>query len=167
MDTQLPITYRDYTIKRGEHTKFEFVHNEYDGPGDNRFGSGVSIEYCKQQIDEQVIDMLARENDLLQQKVDKMTEIINNDTESLLRASIEIEEYKKDLANRDANIAILDGFVLDFMKTFEDKFESDENAFNYEQMQNYVTAADYMTRKNGMERYLMRRVLGRMNDLAA
>lgn len=167
MDTQLPITYRDYTIKRGEHTKFEFVHNEYDGPGDNRLGSGVSIEYCRQQIDEQVIEMLARENDLLQQQVDKMNKIRDNDTESLLRASIEIEEYKKDLANRDANIAILDGFVLDFMKTFEDKFESDENAFNYEQMDCYQRAASYMARKNRTARYLIRRVLSKMNEMAA
>lgn len=56
--TQLPITYRDYTIKRGEYTKFEFVHNEYDGPEDNRLGTGNSIEDCKEQIDEKYDDSL-------------------------------------------------------------------------------------------------------------
>lgn len=50
----LPITYRDYTIKRGEHTKFEFVHNEYDGPGDNRLGACDTLEDCMTEIDEQL-----------------------------------------------------------------------------------------------------------------
>lgn len=163
----LPITYRDYTIKRGEHTKFEFVHNEYDGPGDNRLGVCDTIDECRMEIDNNFIETLARENDLLQQQVDKMNKIRDNDTESLLRASIEIEEYKKDVANRDATIAILDGFVLDFMKTFEDKFESDENAFNYEQMDGYQRAASYMARKNRTARYLIRRVLSKMNEMAA
>jgi hypothetical protein len=44
--------YKNYEIKPGEYTKFDFVHLEYDGPEDRRLGHGRSIDDCKQQIDE-------------------------------------------------------------------------------------------------------------------
>lgn len=30
---------------------YDFVHDDYDGPGDPRCGNGKSIEDCKEQID--------------------------------------------------------------------------------------------------------------------
>lgn len=33
---------------------WSFSHIDFDGPGDNRYGYGPSIEDCKAQIDEQI-----------------------------------------------------------------------------------------------------------------
>ena len=33
-----------------------FVHEDYDGPGDNRHGTGRSVEDCHTQIDEMIED---------------------------------------------------------------------------------------------------------------
>ncbi len=34
----------------------DFVHEDYDGPGDNRCGNGRSVEDCKAQIDDILLD---------------------------------------------------------------------------------------------------------------
>lgn len=52
--TQLPITYRDYTIKQGEHTRYEYIHNEYDGPEDTRLG------FCSTLSVDDVVDYLIK-----------------------------------------------------------------------------------------------------------
>lgn len=55
--------YRDYLIEENTSPwpgKFEFVHNSYDGPGDNRLGFGNSIQDCKDQIDEQIEEGVIR-----------------------------------------------------------------------------------------------------------
>lgn len=31
---------------------WQFAHEDYDGPGDKRCGTGANVEDCKQQIDE-------------------------------------------------------------------------------------------------------------------
>lgn len=50
------IYYRDYIISDNppcaRDFKFQFVHEEYDGPEDHRHGDGKTIEDCKHQIDE-------------------------------------------------------------------------------------------------------------------
>lgn len=180
----LPITYRDYTIDVADpitQKKYEFVSINYDGPGDNRLGYCDSIEECKSEIDDQIITRLDRENEILENRIKTQAERIAQleatiaaDAKAMTQAHILIGDYKKDVAelestvaNRAATIDILDGFVLNYMKTFEDKFESNEDAFNYEQMKNYVDAASYMARKNGTARYLIRIVLVKMNEMAA
>lgn len=177
----LPITYRDYTIKQGEHTRYEYIHNEYDGPEDTRLGFCSTLQECMTEIDSNTIEILARDNDVMERRLKSQAERIQQleatvaaDARAMTQAHIVIGDYKKDVAElktaletRDTAITILDGFVLEFMKTFEDRFESDEDAFNYEQMKNYVDAASYMARKNGTARYLIRRVLSKMNDMAA
>lgn len=50
--------YKGYWISRAPaytRCKFQFVSENYDGPGDNRLGFTYSIEECKEQIDEQLL----------------------------------------------------------------------------------------------------------------
>ena len=44
-----PIPYRD--------CDYDFCHEDYDGPGDPRCGSGPSIADCRDQIDEILLDL--------------------------------------------------------------------------------------------------------------
>ncbi len=37
---------------------WQFVHEDYDGPGDPRCGSAASLDACKQEIDEIEFDRL-------------------------------------------------------------------------------------------------------------
>lgn len=48
---QLPHTYRGYTVDRG-YMFYEYVHEDYDGPEDNRCGTEASLELCYRSIDE-------------------------------------------------------------------------------------------------------------------
>ena len=174
MDT-LPITYRDYTITAGEYTNFEFVSNNYDGPGDNRLGTSDTLDDCYTQIDEQIITSQEREIGILEKQIERLKKHIDEDAKVILQASIHHEEAKKDLAklnnmltNREATIEVLTGFVENAIKTFEYKFESDEGCFNYEQMQAYVDMNAYMLAKAGKTSSpKLRQVLGRMNEMAA
>jgi hypothetical protein len=45
--------YKDYKIypSTAASGMWEFVHKDYDGHEDNRCGSGISIEECKESID--------------------------------------------------------------------------------------------------------------------
>lgn len=75
----------------------------------------------------------------------------------LLKASITLEQAK-------AQIKILQSLLSGTLDTIENKFESDEAAFNYEQMKSYVEASNYLYKKlhrPGMQR----RFLERMNRL--
>lgn len=165
MNTQLPITYRDYKIRATEHGKLEFVHVEYDGPEDKRIGTGDTLLDCMLAIDDQVIDS--------QEKI--INTMIDQDIKVKLQGSIQIENLKQDLAklnnmltNREATIEVLTGFIENAIKTFEYKFESDEGCFNYEQMQAYVDMNAYMLAKAGKTSSpKLRQVLGRMNEMAA
>src|SRR5690606_13614001 len=52
-----PLRYRGYLIHHndvGFGGKYAFVHEGYDGPGDNRLGYGQTIEDCIREINEQV-----------------------------------------------------------------------------------------------------------------
>lgn len=50
--------YRGYTISHNpkpipsRNDDWDFVHSDYDGPGDPRCGTEVSVEACKRRIDE-------------------------------------------------------------------------------------------------------------------
>lgn len=158
---QLPITYRDYTIDHAEpasRAKYQYIHKEYDGDGDNRWGTANTIEECKLNIE-----------------IWFLLKSIDDETTAKLEGSIQIENLKKDLANmnnmltnREATIEVLTGFVRNAIKTFEEKFESDENAFNYEQMDAYKDMKAYMLAKDGKpSSSKLRQVLSRMNNLAA
>lgn len=48
------MTYRDYEIKPNSHSyggEYEYVHNDYDGPGDDRCGYGQTVRECLEDID--------------------------------------------------------------------------------------------------------------------
>lgn len=54
-------TYRGYTIidcytPIPSRIKFEYVHDDYGGPGDTRHGFGSSVAECKAEIDELIAD---------------------------------------------------------------------------------------------------------------
>lgn len=174
-ETKLPITYLDYTITAGEHTNFEFVSNNYDGPGDNRLGTSDTLDDCYTQIDEQIITRQEREIGILEKQIERFKKQADEDVKSLLEASINREEDRKEivrlhsmLTNREATIEVLTSFVENAIKTFEYKFESDEGCFNYEQMQAYVDMNAYMLAKSGkVSSPKLRQVLDRMNEMAA
>ncbi len=48
--------YRDYHITLGEgytvDTRWQFVHDSYDGDGDRRYGFAETPEACREEIDE-------------------------------------------------------------------------------------------------------------------
>lgn len=178
----LPITYRDYTIKQGEHTRYEYIHNEYGGPEDTRLGFCSTLQECMTEIDSNTIEILARDNDVMERRLKSQAERIQQleatvaaDARAMTQAHIVIGDYKKDVAelnstldNLYATIDVLSGFVMNYMKVFEEKFESNEDAFNYEQMEAYTKAASYMVSKSGKARFaFVRRVLVRMNEMAA
>lgn len=53
------ITHRGYEIYRpsyvpGPQFAWEYAHENYDGPEDNRIGRAASIEACKAEIDERI-----------------------------------------------------------------------------------------------------------------
>jgi hypothetical protein len=80
------------------------------------------------------------------------------DIQAMLKASVLIEEYKKDVkalkaevAQNHARVQVLAGFVRSYLDTFEAAFDSDESQFNYEQMQQYIEAAIYM--EKAFDRY--------------
>lgn len=66
IDSCVPIRYRGYKIHNAGngYVKYEFVHEDYDGPGDNRLGFGKSIEDCiiqiNEQIEERILDEVSR-----------------------------------------------------------------------------------------------------------
>jgi hypothetical protein len=49
-------SYRGYFIYPAEYavpdSRFQYVHKDYDGPEDNRFGYGATVEECKAEIDD-------------------------------------------------------------------------------------------------------------------
>lgn len=47
-----PIWFGKWRIYRGDYTPYQFVHDDYDGEGDNRHGFGSSVFDCKEQITE-------------------------------------------------------------------------------------------------------------------
>lgn len=176
LKSQLPINYRDYIITVAEpasRANFQYIHVEYNGPGDRRWGTAGTVEECKTLIDENTIEILSHDNDLMEQRVKQLEETASANTTAMIKGSIVIEEYKKDvaklkdtLANREACIDTLSGFVEEYLKVFEAKFDSDEGAFTYEQMEAYVKAANYMGLKYGKALFAnMRRVQERMNAL--
>jgi hypothetical protein len=175
METQTSSTiiYRDYTITPGGLRKFQFISNEYTGDGDNRFGHCDTIEECKSEVDEQVIESLMHENNVLKSRIEKLMKHIDADAEVILKASLHFEDHKKDRAKltemlnaSNATVEIMRGFVENYLTMFEKKFESDEKEFTYEQMDQYVTAAGYLQNKFDVIRFgRIRRVLERMNAL--
>lgn len=46
------IEYRDYAISNAWIGGFQYVHNDYDGPEDNRAGHEATLEDCYRAIDE-------------------------------------------------------------------------------------------------------------------
>ena len=54
--------YRDFEISRNPYSRppcsvdWQFVHKDYDGPEDRRFGHGPTLDDCKEQIDEMLED---------------------------------------------------------------------------------------------------------------
>lgn len=48
-----PLLYRGYRIYTGDYTKWQFEHEDYDGPEDKRLGHCESIEACISHINEQ------------------------------------------------------------------------------------------------------------------
>jgi len=46
------IEYRDYAISNHWAAGFQYVHNDYDGPEDNRAGTEPTLEGCYRAIDE-------------------------------------------------------------------------------------------------------------------
>lgn len=46
------IEYRDYAISNAWIGGFQYVHNDYDGPEDNRAGHERTLEDCYRAIDE-------------------------------------------------------------------------------------------------------------------
>ena len=46
-----PIWHRGWRIYIGDFTAYEFVHDEYDGPEDNRCGHADSLAEAKAEID--------------------------------------------------------------------------------------------------------------------
>lgn len=61
--TSNPILYKDYEISVGPgytpDSRWQYAHEDYDGPEDNRCGLGSSIDDCKEQIDEIELDQAA------------------------------------------------------------------------------------------------------------
>lgn len=51
-----PIWYGKWKIYIGSYFPYEYIHDDYDGEEDNRFGFCASIEECKQQINEWELD---------------------------------------------------------------------------------------------------------------
>lgn len=51
-----PVHYRGWRIYIGEWTPFEYVHEDYDGPEDNRCGTAKTVEEAKREIDEYIVD---------------------------------------------------------------------------------------------------------------
>jgi hypothetical protein len=63
-----PLTkdYRNYIIKKNIETfgpKWDFAHKDYDGPEDRRTGTGASCQECKDEIDEQLLELDEDEDD--------------------------------------------------------------------------------------------------------
>lgn len=50
------IEYRDYAISNAWIGGFQYVHNDYDGPEDNRHGHEKTLEDCYRAIDESYDD---------------------------------------------------------------------------------------------------------------
>lgn len=56
-----PIFYRKYKIYHNESgwpvgAVYCYVHDDYDGPGDNRLGHGKTVEECIEAINEQILE---------------------------------------------------------------------------------------------------------------
>jgi hypothetical protein len=55
--------YRNYRIQAGPHydmhSRWEFVHEDFDGIDDPRYGTGATPDDCRQQIDE-IEELLAQ-----------------------------------------------------------------------------------------------------------
>lgn len=78
------------------------------------------------------------------------------------RKDIKVLEHR--IANKDYHIKQMKGFVGNYLSLFESKFDSNESEFTYEQMEEYVTAANFMEVRYG-RKGLQRRVLEVMNNL--
>lgn len=88
-----------------------------------------------------------------------------DNTTDLLKACISHEENKKRKLELARNIADISSSHLDAMLTvFEQKFESDEGEFNYEQMASYHLAAKFME-KWKERKHIADRVWARMKEL--
>lgn len=89
-------------------------------------------------------------------------------TEMIFRASLKLEEVKKDhaakIAGRDAVISALIEHLGASLLTFEQQFESDEAGFTPDQMTAYILAANYLEFTFG-RKGLQRRVMEKLNDL--
>lgn len=101
-----PLMYRGYLIYHnggGWGGKFEFIHKDYDGEEDSRFGHGESVEHCVEQINDQ-IEMF------IEQAVEKGAKF--------MRVNSEDETDLRDLL-REKYLSAWDGFRLSTLEVSE------------------------------------------------
>jgi len=88
--------------------------------------------------------------------------------QAVLNASLKAEARRKEhlqqIETLQAQVTILKELLADSLTAIEQKFESDEAEFDFEQMAGYVCAASYLERKFGRPS-LVRRFREQMEKL--